>query len=391
MSTADEREHLALLRGLVRQPPQERSVAGLRRLADDPAAFETLVSLAEVQHLAEWLAFHGLGFDRAASRRYLLEPATSSSNAEAARSTTPARGSSGMALPRLREVHERATERAALCEATVRPLLARLSESGPAFLVLDDQLLAHSVYPAPWIRAGSEVALLVRRPEREAIDGVLRRSGFLRRVPDPEHRFSGEVGPERIWQRRLPEGELIRVSVRTALLDERFRVDSAALFARAEPFVWHGLELSGLSTLDLFVSLLLRSCTDPAGNPALRTLVDLNQLYEERALVWSEVEELALEWGGAQIAWLVLDALRCTFGIDVPVPTLERLGPPLLLRCWAALLVRAVVPPFFRLTGPAIDAPLARVFCWTLLDTCGQRLAAIRQALDLGILDWAVS
>ena len=61
---------------------------------------------------------------------------------------------------------------------------------------------------------------------------------------------------------------VIRVSVRTALLDERFRVDLAALFARAEPFVWHGLELRGLSTLDLFVSLYGAE----AGNLALRSL-----------------------------------------------------------------------------------------------------------------------
>ncbi|MCA9524305.1 MAG: nucleotidyltransferase family protein [Myxococcales bacterium] len=389
----------SLLRELARDPALERARRGLYRLADDAARFDAFVLFAEQQQVEGWLAFHGLTGAQGAAGRYTIEATPNgsrgggrtagSASSDFAASGTP--GARAASWNRLRAVRERALYQSLLLEQASRPLLATFVDQRLPFVVLKGLHLAQTVYPASWVRSMSDIDILIRVEDRERFEGVLRRHGFRRQPVCPERPFKNDVVHERAWVHRLPNGAPLMVEVHTALAnEERFFIDHAALFARAEPFAYAGLELRGLCTTDLFCHVLLHIAASHYFQGSLRGLVDLLQIYEVRPLDWEAVRARCRSWGCATIAWAVLDALRGTFGVDVPEPTLRRLRPSWPKRVWSWGWLRDTAPPLYRFSH--LDRiPLAQlVMFWPLLDTAGQRWRMLVRDLHLRALDWAL-
>jgi hypothetical protein len=227
-----------------------------------------------------------------------------------------------LAIPE--HVHQLLQERAAvhglrtaLLERELHQVLDAFARAAIDAIVLKGACLAWNVYPEPALRSMGDVDLLVRTADLERARDVLLDLGYA----------PGDyVATHHLPAMRKPGATTIEVHWTIERASSPFRIDVAALWARAVPARVAGRPVLSLSPADLLIHLSLhvayhhRFCVDS------RQGIDLKHLYDVLALMrrpaaaieWGELCRTATEWGAAPYVYAVLDLVEQLFGVPIP-------------------------------------------------------------------------
>ncbi|WP_224243272.1 nucleotidyltransferase family protein [Hyalangium gracile] len=260
-----------------------------------------------------------------------------------------------------------------------------LATVGVVPVLLKGPALARRLYPEPFLRATTDVDLLVAGAQVEAASRALEGLGLARAPERPGH--GGEHSHHREFQG--PAG-LVELHFR-ALVGYGQALEADALLAHAEEAELEGRRVRYLRAEEELVYLSLH-----ASNHLLQRLswlLDLKLLLlAHPRLRWPLVVEVARASALPHLAWYALEAARRLLGAPVPSEVLSELAPPR----WQRLLASR----FFseeRLLGTALvehkaewaaaklllaprAGPMARYAVWRLGEAVRARLpSALRR------------
>lgn len=232
-----------------------------------------------------------------------------------------------------------------------------LSTAGVGYLVFKGPVLAELVYRRPDLRSYVDVDVLVAPADFAAALAALEAAGctvYERNWQLVRDRLLGEL-------RLFTPGGLV-LDLHWHVIADRstrsaFRVDLAAVRARARAVRLAGREVCTLDPADTVVHLALHASL--AGGHRLIWLKDLEQaLLTPDRPEWTELEARAAEWRAGPAVALMLSRARRTLGVAVPPGTVRRLVPD---AGWRAVGSAAdLVSPLSRGSGSA-QASIGRI------------------------------
>ncbi|WP_224364792.1 nucleotidyltransferase family protein [Hyalangium versicolor] len=295
----------------------------------------------------------------------------------------------GWGLPAAaQELLRRESMSAAARAIRVNALLLRsvdaLATVGVVPVLLKGPALARRLYPEPFLRATTDVDLLVGTEQVEPSSRALEGLGLTRAPERPGHR--GEHSHHREFQ---GPGGLVELHFR-ALVGYGQALEADMLLAHAEEAELEGRRVRYLRAEEELVYLSLH-----ASNHLLQRLswvLDLKLLLlAHPRLRWPLVVEVARASALPHLAWYALETARRLLGAPVPLEVLEELSPPR----WQQLLASR----FFseeRLLGTALvehrlgwaaaklllaprAGPIARYGLWRLTEALRARLPRTMQ------------
>jgi Uncharacterised nucleotidyltransferase len=232
----------------------------------------------------------------------------------------------GWALPAAaRELLRRESMSAAARAIRVQALLLRsvdaLATEGVVPVLLKGPALARRLYPEPFLRATTDVDLLVGGEQVEASSRALQGLGLARAPEKPGH--GGEHSHHLEFQG--PAG-LVELHFR-ALAGYGQALEADVLLAHAEEAELEGRRVRYLRAEEELVYLSLH-----ASNHLLQRLswlLDLKLLLRAHPrLRWDLVVEVARATALSHLAWYALEAAHRLLGAPVPKEVLEELAPP---------------------------------------------------------------
>lgn len=196
-----------------------------------------------------------------------------------------------------------------------------LAQVGVVPVLLKGTALARRFYPEPFMRATSDVDLLVGGAQVEASARALEGLGLRRVSEQPGH--GGEHSHHHEFQ---GAAGLVELHFR-ALVGYGQALEADALLAQAEEAELEGRRVRYLRAEDELVYLSLH-----ASNHLLQRLswlLDLKLLLLARSqLNWPRVSQVAHDTALPHLAWYALEAAHRLLGAPVPSEALEVLAPP---------------------------------------------------------------
>jgi hypothetical protein len=292
----------------------------------------------------------------------------------------------GWTLPRsageaLRREFLSGAARAVRVHALLLRSLEALGAVGVVPVVLKGSALARRLYPEPFLRATTDVDLLVAREEVEPASRALEGLG-LARVPERAgHGGEGEHSHHLEFQG--PAG-LVELHFR-AIAGYGQAMEADALLAHAEEAELEGRRVRYLRAEEELVYLAIH-----ASNHLLQRLswlLDLKLLVLARPqLRWERVVEVARSTEFPHLAWYALEAARRVLGASVPREVLAALAPPRWQRLLASrffsegwllearLFQRKAEWAAAKLLLAPRAMPMARYSLWRLAEAVRSRL-----------------
>ena len=206
---------------------------------------------------------------------------------------------------------------------TLGEVLSVLADADVDALLLKGAALSYTVYPLPWLRARSDVDLLVRPGSMQRVDAALSRIGFeaAREVSHPL------ITRQRHFART--RGLRVAIDVHEALVNPpvlRTLPEFDALYSRAQ--VVRGLPVAakGLSTPDALLHALVHRVAHHNSSDNLLWLYDMHLLVRRMsAAEWVALTATAEQSRVCRIALDGLRALAAVLETDVPHDVMRRL------------------------------------------------------------------
>jgi hypothetical protein len=231
------------------------------------------------------------------------------------------------------ELLRRESQSTAARAIRVHSLLLRsldaLAAVGVVPVLLKGTALALRLYPEPFLRATTDVDLLVATGEVEAASRALEGLGLARASERPGH----DVEHSHHLEFQGPAG-LVELHFR-ALVGYGQALEADAMLAHAEEAQLEGRRVRYLRAEDELVYLALH-----ASNHLLQRLswlLDLKLLVlAHPGLRWPLVVEVARATELPHLAWYALEAAHRLLGAPVPAEVLAQLSPPRLQRLLAS-------------------------------------------------------
>ena len=241
--------------------------------------------------------------------------------------------------PRAQEIPE--STREALRQAYIQnafrnAILARetgaaaraLGERGIPVLLLKGQHLAYFEYADPALRSMADIDIMVPRDRLAEAESVLVGLGY---GPDPRPDLESYCA----WSNHLAklekeEAEVIELHYAIERPTSPFRIDPAALWARAVPSKHAGAAVWRLGTEDLLLHLCLHlAYHHQFDRAALKGLADMATVIarNETEIDWRSLVDRSAEWGATPFVRCSLELARRLLGAPVPESTIAALGP----------------------------------------------------------------
>jgi hypothetical protein len=252
-------------------------------------------------------------------------------------------------------------------------VLSRANDQRLDVIILKGAALADTVYGDRTLRPMRDVDLLIRREQLRAFDELLVSHGY---------RLGPEWARAREWHLRHDyhlayckgANELPATSIELHWDLDRssrpFRVDLAAMWARAVPATVAGVRTKTLSPEDTLLHLCLHACKHKL-TAGLRSYCDIAEVVRGTSdMDWLVVTRRAAEWGANAFVLVPLTLARDLLGAPVPDAALERLTPASFDRGLLQIAAQAVTehpvdaslfPDFFDLTWGTSGAVRSRV------------------------------
>jgi hypothetical protein len=232
-----------------------------------------------------------------------------------------------------------------LAEATYRAIAGVLDPRGIDHLVLKGPHLGAMVYDEAWQRDYGDLDLLIREGQFEEALSALLSSGFTLKAP-PAGR---EATIATAYDRGVvsPHGWLVELH-RAFSPYGLYRVDYDALFARAVPFRFGGVEARGLAVEDLLLHLVIHAAKSQFFAIEPKHVQDVALLVARQPIEWETFLTQAEGAGCRTAAWVLLSAAVTIDGAKIPEEVLDRLRPSRARRWWLGLWLTWQRFPLFR-------------------------------------------
>jgi hypothetical protein len=206
----------------------------------------------------------------------------------------------------------------------VREVLSTLRNVTAGVLLLKGVALSYTVYPAPWLRARSDIDLMVPPGSMLQVASALQSSGFLA-TRESTHPL---VTRQRHFTRQ--RGLRVALDVHETLVNPvvfRTLPEFDVLCARAQPVPMLAEDAKALSTPDALLHALVHRVAHHNSSIDVLWLYDMHLLVDRMdARHWATLLETAEQSQVARIALDGLDLLVATFGSTVPAAVMQRLG-----------------------------------------------------------------
>ncbi len=262
-----------------------------------------------------------------------------------------------------------------LAEVTYKKIREILAKNGIDTLLLKGPHLGNTVYDSPQKRLYGDLDILVRPDDFELAAAVLPENGFK---PFAFDAFTPEIQRDfKHWEYCSPWGTIVELH-RWLSGHDRYPVDSAGLFARAEKFNFGETPASGLAAEDLLLHLCLHMGTSYFHVIERKHVADISQLILKRKLDWPVFLQRAIQAGAKSIAYYALLAAQRQDNAAVPVDVLRMLRPGNFHRLW---LEKSLDPggfPIYRFPEHSIRK-IKRRLLLPLMDKPSQWLGFFRR------------
>lgn len=262
--------------------------------------------------------------------------------------------------------------RSELVFKNVRDLLAG---QGIAVVLLKGPHLGSTVYDSPRDRLYGDLDVLVKPAEFDRAAEVLLENGFK---PFAYDSFTPEIqGDFKHWEFRSPWGIVVELH-RWLSGHDRYPVDSAGLFARAEKFDFGETPALGLAAEDLLLHLCLHMGTSYFHVIERKHVADISLLIKKRKVDWPVLLQRVIQSGAKSIAYYALLAAQRQDNAAVPADILRRLRPGNLHRLWLEKNLDPDEFPIYRFPGHSMSK-IKRRLLLPLMDNPSQWLGFFRR------------
>jgi hypothetical protein len=230
-------------------------------------------------------------------------------------------------------------------ELTFKKIKELLGEKGIEVLLLKGPHLGNTVYDSPRDRLYGDVDILVQPADFEMAAAVLLENGFKPCFFDT---FSPEIQSDfKHWEYRSPWGVMVELH-RWLSGHDRYRVDCAGLFARAEKFIFGETPARGLAAEDLLLHLCLHMGTSYFHAIERKHVADIGLLIKKCEPDWPVFLRRAKKAGARSLVYYALLAARQQEKSNIPAAILRKLRPGKLRRLWLEKNIDPAAFPIYR-------------------------------------------
>jgi hypothetical protein len=251
-------------------------------------------------------------------------------------------------------------------EVTFKKTSEILAAAGIDVLLLKGPHLGSTIYDAPKDRLYGDLDILVQPADFEKAAALLLDNGF---TPFAYDTFSPEIQRDfKHWEFRSPWGVLVELH-RWLSGHDRYPVDSAGLFARAEKFAFGETQALGLGLEDLLLHLCLHMGASFFFVIEPKHVLDIALLTQKRQLQWDVIVKRCVQFRLRTIVYYALRAAREQHQAEIPEMVFTRLCPGWLRRKWLDRYLRPGTYPIYRFPKQRLSQIKARLLL-PLIDRC---------------------
>jgi len=256
-------------------------------------------------------------------------------------------------------------------EVTFKKIKEILSEKNIDIILLKGPHLGNTIYDSPKERLYCDLDILVRPVDFETASALLLENRF---EPFAFNTFTPEIQRDfKHWEFRSPWGIVVELH-RWLSGHDRYPVDSAGLFERAEKFDFGETPALGLAVEDLLLHLCLHMGTSYFRVIEPKHVADISLLIKKQELDWPVFLRRVKKAGARSIAYYSLQAAQLQQGAPVPVDITGKLRPGKWRRIWLEKYVDPGSYPIYRFPKHSIEK-IKRNLLLPLLDRPGQWLS----------------
>jgi len=216
--------------------------------------------------------------------------------------------------------------------AALGPVLAQAAGEGIRVVVYKGAALAGRYYDEPWMRAMSDVDVLVAPADEARLHALLARNGFTTLASAPGRTWSVKASHERTFISPAAGARMLDVHTAPAQPARyRFLVDD--MLRRAQPGTLFEAPVHLLTAADELLVMAANQAHDHYRFGLLRYL-DAWLLVARSTVDWDALIATAHAAGVASAAWLTLANAQRIAGAAVPEAVLARLGPSPFRQTW---------------------------------------------------------
>jgi hypothetical protein len=198
-------------------------------------------------------------------------------------------------------------------------------------ILLKGPHLGYTIYDSPQERPYSDLDILVKPEDFKLGATQLLEKGFK---PFAYDTFAPEIQRDfKHWEFISPWGVLVELH-RWLSGHDRYPVESAGLFERAEKFHFGETAALGLSTEDLLLHLCLHMGTSYFHVIEGKHVADIGLLIKKREVNWPVFQQRAKKTGARAIVYYALTAAMMQKDAPVPMGVMNKLRPGKLRRFW---------------------------------------------------------
>jgi hypothetical protein len=253
-------------------------------------------------------------------------------------------------------------------EVTFKKIREIYDKNNIALILLKGPHLGNTIYDSPKERLYGDLDVLVLPDDFERATALLLANSFK---PFAYDTFAPETQRDfKHWEFISPWGILVEMH-RWLSGHDRYPIDSAGLFARAEKFNFGAVEALGLASEDLLLHLCLHMGTSYFHVIERKHVTDIGLLIKKRAINWPVFLQRVKTAGAGAIAYYALLAAREQEGAIVPAEVMDRLRPGRLRRLWLEKYIGPQSFPIYRFPEDPIKR-IKRNLLLPLLDGPGQ-------------------
>ncbi len=216
-------------------------------------------------------------------------------------------------------------------EVTFKNVRDLLAGKGIGVLLLKGPHLGHTVYDSPRDRLYGDLDVLVLPENFERAAAILLENGFK---PFAFDSFMPEIQRDfKHWEFHSPWGTMVELH-RWLSGHDRYPLDSAGLFARAEKFDFGETPALGLAPEDLLLHLCLHMGTSYFHVIERKHVADISLLIKKRRMDWPVFLQRVDRAGAMAIAYYALQAAQLQENALVPAEVMRTLRPGKIRRLW---------------------------------------------------------
>jgi len=230
-------------------------------------------------------------------------------------------------------------------EVTFKKIKEILAEKNIEVILLKGPHLGNTVYDSPRERLYCDLDILVQPGDFEDAAALLLENGFK---PFAYDTFTPEIQRDfKHWEFRSPWGIVVELH-RWLSGHDRYPVDSAGLFARAEKFTFGETQALGLGLEDLLLHLCLHMGSSFFFVIEPKHVLDIALLTQNRQVKWDIFIERCYQFRLRTIVYYSLRAAKEQHQAEIPETVFARLRPGWLRRRWLDRYLRPGTFPIYR-------------------------------------------